>query len=610
MKSRSAASTIVWALLVGCSGASGQPDASADASTGQDAGGPGDSGSESDAGADAGAGGGGDSGVDAGPDAGADAGSWTDAGADAGASCGGVGQPCCAQGACNGGTVCSGFACVAPVATHTCPGGSPGAVFVSEVAPPASVAPWEVFYASVTFANCGTQTWNATSAAAPDGFKVGFDAPRDYDTWGASRVALPADVPVGSKVTVPLVARAPALTGPQGWGWTVLHEGVAWLGGSSPSHSVDVEAAASTVTICPGVQADVGGVASASVEVQQCIDAAPSGGTLDLPAGIYRVTTELTIAKPLTVRTAGTAADPAGCLEAGGPPCVVLRADDALSVPRGFVRLGATTGVVLDHLVLDGNRGRRLASSAAVSCAAGINGAGFNASTGGCTGCSFLRSGSARALCGSGFEWHGDQAIITRSVFRENGAHAVNSMWSDGLTLLQSDGAQVTDSRFVDNSDVDLIFGGGTAATVSGNQIAHFVQASFAGLMLDNFNDSTSGDFTGTVVSGNTIDCGPLLCDFAVELGPHAWYLSANLIAGTVSGNSVNGGKFGINAEGAGTAAAPMVVTQNSVSPSPATAAFLCGIKPCTSFNVSPDSYVDVQSGPAPTGAIQHHACP
>jgi hypothetical protein len=299
-----------------------------------------------------------------------------------------------------------------------------------------------------------------------------------------------------------------------------------------------------------------------------------------------------------------------GCLEAGGPPCVVFRADDNLSVARGFMRYGVTTAVVLDHVVLDGNRARRLASAAAATCASGTNGAGFNASTGGCVGCSFLRSGSARALCGTGFEWRGDQATVTRSVFRENGDHVTTNMWSDGLTLLQSNGAHVTGNRFVDNSDVDLIFGGGTTSTLTGNTVFHVRQGSFAGLMLDNFNGGTSGDFTGTVVSGNSLNCGALLCDYAIELGPHPWYLSANVIGGTVSGNTAFGGKFGINCEGAGTVASPMVVTQNTLGASPSSASFLCGTRPSTAFNISPDSHVDVQGGPAATGALTQHGCP
>jgi hypothetical protein len=297
-------------------------------------------------------------------------------------------------------------------------------------------------------------------------------------------------------------------------------------------------------------------------------------------------------------------------LEPGAPPCAVLKAAPDLSVPRGFLRLGATSQVVIDHIVLDGDRADRLQSQAAATCASGSNGAGFNAANGGCTGCSFLFSGSARALCGTGFEWHGDQATIAHSTFRENGDHLTMNMWSDGLTLTQSNGAQVTGCRFVDNSDVDLIFGGGTQAILQGNSISQTAQPSFAGLMLDNFNGTTSGDFTGTTVSGNSVDCGPQLCDFAIELGPHPWYLSANLIGGTVSGNAAFGGKFNIDAEGAGTPQAPMSVTQNTFGPAPASAMFLCGNQPTTAFNVSPDSNVDVGSGPQSTGSIQHHACP
>ncbi len=128
--------------------------------------------------------------------------------------------------------------------------------------------------------------------------------------------------------------------------------------------------------------------------------------------------------------------------------------------------------------------------------------------------------------------------------------------------------------------------------------------------MLDNFNGGTSGDFTGTTVTGNAIDCGAQQCDYAIELGPHPWYLSANLIGGTVSGNTAIGGKFNIDAEGAGTTASPMVVTQNTIGTAPTSASFLCGTKPTTAFNISPDSNVDVQSGPAATGSLTQHGCP
>ena len=272
-------------------------------------------------------------------------------------------------------------------------------------------------------------------------------------------------------MTIPVRGRATPLTGGQSYRWAILNEGVAWLAAASPTHSIDVQAAARTVTLCSGVTADASGDTSASAAIQTCIDATPYGGTLELPAGVYRIASELQFTRPLTLRTAGTSGVAANCIELGGPACAIFRADANLSVPRGFVRFGATTAVTLDHVVLDGNRGARLSSAAAATCADGSNGAGFNAATAGCTGCAFTRGVSARALCGTGWEWNGDQATFTHDVFRENGSHAVTNMWSDGLTLLQSNGASVTASRFVDNSDVDLIFGGGTSATLANNSI-------------------------------------------------------------------------------------------------------------------------------------------
>jgi hypothetical protein len=118
--------------------------------------------------------------------------------------CGSTGLACCADFTCNSGLVCSGATCTTAVTSYTCPSGATAAVFVSENAPPATMEPYAPLYATITFANCSGQTWTATAAGAPTGHKLGFDAPRDYDTWGSSRIALPADVPNGSAVTIPI----------------------------------------------------------------------------------------------------------------------------------------------------------------------------------------------------------------------------------------------------------------------------------------------------------------------------------------------------------------------------------------------------------------------
>jgi hypothetical protein len=140
-----------------------------------------------------------DAGGDAGPalDAGSDAGSFVDAGADAGSAVDAgldAGPPLLDAGSI--------------VTAYACPAGAAEVVVVGEVPPPATLAPYAAFSATLSLANCGSQTWTASEVSAPGGFKLGFDAPRDDDTWGMGRIALPADVPPGMQVTLSIEGRA------------------------------------------------------------------------------------------------------------------------------------------------------------------------------------------------------------------------------------------------------------------------------------------------------------------------------------------------------------------------------------------------------------------
>lgn len=490
-----------------------------------------------------------------------------------------------------------------------CAPSDPPARFVTEVAPPASLAAGASASASVTFANCSGKTWRATGAHDPDGTKLGFDAPRDDTRWGTSRVAIGVDVPSGMEITIPITLRAPAAPGAHPYAWSIVEEGVGWLAQPSPTHSITVTGSAPPAgELCKGVTVDPTGVAPASAAIQTCIDGAPPGATLELAPGTYRMTSALTFDQPITLRTRGATGD--ACLSPSGPACAILRADENLLAPRGIVRFGVTSGVVFDHVAIDGNRQKRLGSVAAQRCGAGDTGWGFNASAANCESCGFLASASVDALCGSGFEWIGDRATIAGSLFRGNGDHATNMMWADGLTLLRSNGAKVQSNQFLDNSDVGLILGGAENAIVTGNLIAQSKQGVFAGLMLDNFNGTTPGGFAGAVVDGNTIHCGNLRCDFGIQLGPHPWYPSANTRGGSVTQNVVDGAKINVNVEGGGTAGEPIVLGGNTIGGAPASATFLCGQRPATAFNVSPDSKVVLSSGPQPTAAFAFHDCP
>jgi len=363
-----------------------------------------------------------------------------------------------------------------------------------------------------------------------------------------------------------------------------------------------------TVELCAGVSADPSGGAPASAAIQACLDTTPSGGELALPPGTYRVTSLIRIGRGITLHTAGVARDAAACLVTAAPPCAVLRADSALAVPRGFVQL-EDSDVTVEHIVIDGDRQARLTSLAAQRCAAGTNGPGFNAISAGCDHCTLLMSATINALCGTGFEWRGASAFIGGNLVRDNGDHTRQNMWSDGITIINTENARVVANYFSDNSDVDLILGSNRGGVVQQNTIVHGHQDSFAGLMLDNFNGTTPGDFEGAQVTNNSITCNNR-CDYGIQLGPHPWYHSSNILGGTVASNVVAGARMGIDVDGAGTATAPTAVHANQVSGSPSTATFLCGARPSSRFNVSPDSVVELGAGPAPDTTMLVHDCP
>lgn len=181
--------------------------------------------------------------------------------------------------------------------------------------------------------------------------------------------------------------------------------------------------------------------------------------------------------------------------------------------------------MILEPLVLDGNRSARLSSAAAQSCQIGRTTRGFNAAALECLRCALDDVMSRNALCGTAMVWSGAQASIRRSEFRANGDATTPHMWADGLTLVYAPESDIRQNRFVDNSDIGLIVGYGVRSRVEENLVLQRAQAAFDGLMLDNFNSdnlSFRGDFRGAVIANNTVDCGRQLCVFGIQVGPRA----------------------------------------------------------------------------------------
>lgn len=365
-------------------------------------------------------------------------------------------------------------------------------------------------------------------------------------------------------------------------------------------------------TICPGVQATLDGNSDVSAALQQCISQTPNGGILEIPSGWYLIGNQVTISRRITLRTRGKAGSNQTCNILAND-CAWLFPTNNFYAQGGFLRVANTRNVTIDHIILTGAKNSRKYSSAANKCRQGQNSYGFNMQVINCLNCRFRYSVSRSALCGTGLEWTGDNATITRNNISDNGYEwpADTNLWADGLTVLDSDGARITHNTIANNTDVGLILGGARNAYVARNTILQQYTQAFAGFMLHSFNNTTSGDFRGALVTQNTIECG-YLCHFGMNLGPKAWEpYSRSTLGGTVTGNTIRKASMGINVDGAGTLSAKLVLYSNPVLDHPGLGRFTCGLRGTSPLNIhASDSHVDRQGDSSPATNWAWHSCP
>lgn len=292
---------------------------------------------------------------------------------------------------------------------------------------------------------------------------------------------------------------------------------------------------------CPELAAFRDTDLDSSAALQACIDRTPEGGTLELEPGRYSLAAQIRLDRAITLGTRGRAgtspctADPThGCAE-----LFLLPAFDAR-----FGAFFATAAVTVDHLVLNGNRQNRGGTHAHDQCSTLTDNAyGFNG-TFQCSNCTFQDGVSMYALCGTGFLVTGSatEVAIRRSTFAYNGRHTTRNMWSDGLTVHDATRSDFSENRFIDNTDIDLIFGGCRSCTIRGNTVTHTADpagGSFAAIMIHKW-PTTSGCYENVDVSGNSVDCGPLrACGSGLYIASEGWYPETpygTLVEGTTSG--------------------------------------------------------------------------
>ena len=176
---------------------------------------------------------------------------------------------------------------------------------------------------------------------------------------------------------------------------------------------------------------------------------------------------------------------------------------------------------------------------------------------------------SRNAVCGSAAEVSGSNFEIGFSFFRLNGYPAAQGggggPWADGLTVWSCFGGSIHDNTLDDNTDVDLVVGGGNCS-VTNNTISNTGVHGFAGLQLGIFSPG-NGNHAGSTYSGNTISASANMLAFGLMVGLHPWDVNQHLgSAGSVSGNSATGAVINLQIEADSRGVATGQVSSNSVS--------------------------------------------
>jgi len=173
-----------------------------------------------------------------------------------------------------------------------------------------------------------------------------------------------------------------------------------------------------------------------------------------------------------------------------------------------------------------------------------LNGNGFE----------FRNNASTHAMCGSGLGIVGSNFNIQNNYIAYNGRDRFSDYqgmpWSDGITVISCNGGYIGHNTIVDNTDIDLVIGGGHGCVVELNKIAHYGKYAFAGLNVGNFN--RSGNHAGSEFRGNTVSSKVRnRLSIGILVGSHPWTSRVDVVnAGRVVGNTSFGNVINLVVDG------------------------------------------------------------
>jgi hypothetical protein len=341
---------------------------------------------------------------------------------------------------------------------------------------------------------------------------------------------------------------------------------------------------------CGLLPARAGTNLDASEILANCLKSLQPGERLALLPGTYRLTRPIVIRTPVTITTSGVADEAPGCGELPESSCATLLLDiDAGAAKAHSMPVEIAAGNVhLIHLVIRGAGPEPRRRSSCRSASMRPLGGGTRVSS---SGFSIRKSVLRDMTCYSALEITkgADHIAVAGNLVGPNGDHGTQDMWSDGVTIHDSAYTSVVDNLFVDNTDVQLIFGGCRNCRIERNQFLHrggFSSASFAELMLHSW-PGTSGAYDATLVEANRIDCGSgRRCGYGIMLGSAPWY-PGRASGGSIVSNSIADAMIAINID---SLSGPVEIRDNIVRSSGGRFDSDCGYKQWPAVNIGPGS--------------------
>ncbi len=256
-------------------------------------------------------------------------------------------------------------------------------------------------------------------------------------------------------------------------------------------------------------------VGTSESAIQHCLD---RGGTVALTGGTYW------ISKGLHIRVAGTILRPVDTFSVVTLARTVNTTDpgpllSAVNLPGGFT---------IERIIFNGNRTAFTEAQRTDLCVTRerqMRHNMYNVRLLNVSNFQMRDSQSRNAVCGTGAEVDASNFVISQTGFSGNGTNVdsrdTKKLWADGLTLLRCENGRILNNWFEDNTDLDLVIGGGRNCQVSGNRITHNYQYGFGGLSVSWFPPG-AGQHAGSVITNNhVVGNGRLM--FGIILGDDPW---------------------------------------------------------------------------------------